>query len=43
MRNQENQIMVLTSRALTERVLKELPFEIEYYVKTIKNSNSYLS
>ena len=38
MRNQENQIMILTSRALTERALKELPFEIEYYLKTIKNS-----
>jgi tyrosine-protein kinase Etk/Wzc len=40
MRNQENQIMVLTSRALTERALKELPFEIEYYFKTLKNSIS---
>jgi tyrosine-protein kinase Etk/Wzc len=37
MRNQENQIMILKSRALTERALKELPFEIGYYFKTIKN------
>jgi tyrosine-protein kinase Etk/Wzc len=38
MRNQENQLMILKSRALTERALKELPYEIEYYLKTIKNS-----
>jgi tyrosine-protein kinase Etk/Wzc len=38
MRNLENQIMVLTSRALTERALKDLPFEVEYYFKTIRNS-----
>jgi tyrosine-protein kinase Etk/Wzc len=37
MRNQENQIMILKSRSLTERALKELPFEIGYYFKTIKN------
>jgi tyrosine-protein kinase Etk/Wzc len=40
MRNLENQIMILTSRALTEKVLKELPFEIEYYLKTMRNSIS---
>ena len=37
MKNLENQIMILKSRALTERTLKELPFEIEYYFKTIRN------
>lgn len=37
MRNLENQIRVLTSRALTEKSLKELPFEIEYYFKTVRN------
>ena len=37
MRNLDNQIMVLTSRSLTEKALKELPFEIEYYHKTIRN------
>lgn len=37
MRNQENQIMLLKSRALTERTLKALPFEIGYYTKTINN------
>jgi tyrosine-protein kinase Etk/Wzc len=40
MRNQENQIMVLTSRTLTEKALKELPYETEYYFKTLKNSIS---
>jgi tyrosine-protein kinase Etk/Wzc len=38
MRNLENQIRVLSSRAVTEKALKELPFEIEYYFKTKKNS-----
>ena len=37
MQNLENQIMVLKSRGLTERTLKELPFEIEYYIKTRRN------
>ena len=37
MGNLDNQIMILTSRALTEKALKELPFEIEYYHRTIKN------
>jgi tyrosine-protein kinase Etk/Wzc len=40
MQNMQNQIMILKSRALTERTLKELPFEIEYYYKTIKNQLS---
>ncbi len=37
MRNIDNQIMILTSRALTEKALKELPFEIEFYHKTFRN------
>jgi tyrosine-protein kinase Etk/Wzc len=37
MRKLDNQIMVLGSRALTERALKELPYGIEYYYKTIKS------
>jgi hypothetical protein len=37
MSNLDNQIMVLTSRSLTEKALKELPFEFEYYHKTIRN------
>lgn len=37
MSNLDNQIMVLTSRSLTEKTLKELPFEIEYYHKSIRN------
>jgi len=37
MKNLENQIMVLKSRALTEKTLRELPFEIEFYLKTIRN------
>ena len=37
MKNLENQIMILRSRELTERTLKELPFEIEYYFKTWRN------
>ena len=37
MENIENQIMMLKSRALVEKTLKELPFEIEYYFKTIRN------
>ena len=36
-KNLENQIMVLKSRGLVEQTLKELPFEIEYYFKTLKN------
>lgn len=37
MRNLENQISVIKSRPVTERALKQLPFEITYYYKTIKN------
>jgi capsular exopolysaccharide synthesis family protein len=38
LRKMDNQIMILSSRALTERALKELPFQIEYYYKTVRNS-----
>lgn len=37
MKNLENQIMVIKSRALTEKTLEQLPFEIEYYIKTSRN------
>jgi capsular exopolysaccharide synthesis family protein len=35
--NLDNQISILSSRTLIERALNELPFEIEYFYKTIKN------
>jgi capsular exopolysaccharide synthesis family protein len=38
MRNQENQMMVLRSRALTEKTLKELSFDIEFFFRTMRNS-----
>ncbi|HQG63825.1 MAG TPA: polysaccharide biosynthesis tyrosine autokinase [Bacteroidales bacterium] len=38
MKNLENQIMVIKSRALTEKTLEQLPFEIDYYIKTFRNS-----
>jgi tyrosine-protein kinase Etk/Wzc len=37
MRNLENQVLILTSRDLTEEALRELPFEVELYRKTVKN------
>ncbi|MCJ7448037.1 MAG: polysaccharide biosynthesis tyrosine autokinase [Bacteroidales bacterium] len=37
MRNLQNQIMILKSFALTETTLKELPFEIEFYSKGLRN------
>lgn len=37
MKNLENQIMILHSRALIEKTLNELPFEIEYFLKTVRN------
>lgn len=40
MRNLENQIMILKSRALTEQALKELPFDIEFYQKTFRHKIS---
>lgn len=38
MQNIENQIMILRSRDLTAKTLEKLPFEIEYYLKTIRNN-----
>lgn len=40
MRNLENQVQILTSKSVTERALKELPFETEFYTKTVKNQIS---
>lgn len=37
MENIQNQMMVLKSRALVEKTLKDLPFETEFYIKTLKN------
>lgn len=37
MNNLENQIILLKSRSLTERVLNSLPFEMEFYYKTTNN------
>lgn len=37
MQNIENQMMILRSRELTERTLKNLPYEVEYYIKTFRN------
>ena len=37
MKNLQNQIMILQSRELTERTLRKLSFEIEFYFKTIRN------
>ena len=37
MKNLENQIKVLTSRELTQRAVKRLNFDIEYYFKTVRN------
>ena len=37
MKNLENQIMILKSRDLTEKTLKQLPFEVDYYYKTFRN------
>jgi len=37
MRNLENQMMVVRSRALTERTLEQLPFEMDFYIKTVRN------
>lgn len=36
MRNVQNQIMILSSIALTESTVRELPFEVEYYFRTIR-------
>jgi len=37
MKNIQNQIMLLKSRALTERTLNELSYEVEFYFRTIRN------
>ncbi len=37
MRNMDNQIQILKSGSLIEQTLKDLPFETEYYFKTIRN------
>lgn len=37
MTNIHNQLMILNSRDLVEKTLKELPFEIEYYFRTYRN------
>ncbi len=37
MRNLENQILILKSAALVEGTLKQLPFETEFYFKTVRN------
>ena len=37
MRNLQNQIMIIRSGRLTEETLNELPFEIEFYTKGLKN------
>jgi tyrosine-protein kinase Etk/Wzc len=37
MNNLQNQISILKSRDLIGKTLKELPFEVDYYVKTIRN------
>lgn len=36
LRNLQNQIMIMKSRDLIESTLKALPFEIEYYYKTLR-------
>ena len=37
MRNLDNQIMILTSKSLTDRALEELKFETEFFYKTFRN------
>ena len=38
MKNLENQMMILRSRDLTERTLKALQFEMDFYYKTLRNN-----
>jgi capsular exopolysaccharide synthesis family protein len=40
MRNLQNQIMILKSESLTEATLNELPFELEFYTKGLRNKVS---
>ncbi len=43
LKNLENQIMILESGSLIEKTLKELPFEISFYIKTLRNKlNAYI-
>ncbi len=37
MKNIQNQIMIIKARALIESTLKVLPFEVDYYFKTLRN------
>lgn len=37
LRNIENQLQILSARSITERALRELPFKVDYYIKTIRN------
>jgi len=37
LKNLENQIMILESGSLIEKTLKDLPFETEFYIKTLRN------
>jgi tyrosine-protein kinase Etk/Wzc len=37
MNNLQNQIFIIKSRDLIGKTLKELPFEVEYFVKTLRN------
>jgi capsular exopolysaccharide synthesis family protein len=38
MKNLQNQMLILKSRDLTEKTLKNLPFEIDFYYKTSRNN-----
>ncbi len=38
MKNLENQMMILKSRDLTRKTLEDLPFEIDFYFKTLRNN-----
>jgi tyrosine-protein kinase Etk/Wzc len=38
LRKMDNQIRILSSKAMTERALDDLPYKTEYYSKTIKNN-----
>lgn len=40
MRNLENQMFIILSKAVTEKALASLPFETEFYRKTVKNQLS---
>lgn len=40
LRKIDNQIMILKSWALTEKTLEKLPFEVDYYIRTLRNTIS---